>query len=90
MRLGYLAGEKLYVFVLSMPQKQEVQLNKEITLEKFASIASKLSASYSSSMKDYMELNNLKHRDDTKDSKVSSQMFVASTSKIANSEYMAI
>lgn len=61
MRFGQFTKDKIFGYVDKLPQKQELQINKEVTLAKFAEISEELTTMYASNLKEYMGLNNLKN-----------------------------
>ena len=65
-KMGCLTNDNVFVFVVKMPQKKQVQLNKEITLEKFGSISEVLNRMYITTSKEYLNLKNMKNRNDQK------------------------
>lgn len=74
--------DKMYAFTSKMPEKEEVQLNKEVTLDKFTQISDKLNQMYTANMKEYLNLSNLKNRGTAKVDKDASNVFADSTQKL--------
>lgn len=59
-RFGLFTKEKIFGYVSKTPEKQEVQINKEVTLNGFAEISEVLNSMYATNLKEYMGLSNLK------------------------------
>ncbi len=60
MRFGLFVKDKIFGYVSKLPEKQEVQINKEATLAKFAEISEELNGMYATNLKEYMGLSSLK------------------------------
>ena len=54
MRFGLWTKDQIYGYVSKMPEKQEVQVNKEVTMGIFAEIEEALAAMYEQDNKEFL------------------------------------
>jgi predicted Zn-dependent protease with MMP-like domain len=60
LRFGLFQRDGIFGYVGKLPEKQEVQVNKEVTMTVFAEIAATLTSMYEQNSKEYTELGSVK------------------------------
>lgn len=89
MRFGQFVKDNIFGYVAKLPEKQEVQINQEATLSKFAEVSEVLNNMYATNLKEYMGLSNLKVGKLIRSDSVSSTSMGLDTSRIRKIESTA-